>query len=62
MNGFHPKSLKFTNIIPALLTVAGEATAKSYTSNTRPTCGGSEIRSPLSNVNTLLSSSTVFID
>lgn len=48
--------------MPARLTVAGEATAKSYTSKTRPTCGGNEIRSPFNKVNTLLSSSTVFID
>ena len=62
MNGFQPKSDKFTNIIPARLTVAGEATAKSYTSNTNPTSDGREILSPFNKVNTLLSSKTVFID
>jgi len=47
--------------MPARDTVAGDATAKSCTSKTSPTYGGSDIRSPFNRVKTLLSSSTVFI-
>ena len=58
---FQPKSVASRYIIPALETVAGEATDKSSTSKTKPTYDGKLIRSPFNKVKTLLSSSTVFI-
>ncbi len=48
--------------MPARETVAGEAVDKSSVSNNNVTCGDIDIRSPLANVNNLLSSIKEFID
>ncbi|CAF4645112.1 unnamed protein product, partial [Rotaria magnacalcarata] len=48
--------------MPARETVAGEAVDKSSVSNNSVTCGGIDIRSPLANVKSLLSSINEFID
>jgi hypothetical protein len=48
--------------MPARETVAGEAVDKSSVSNNNVTCDDIDIRSPLANVNNLLSSIKEFID
>ena len=47
--------------MPARLTVAGLACLRSSTSNRMLTCAGMLMRSPLSSVSSLLSSSSVFM-
>lgn len=60
--GYHPKSSTFMYKIPARLTVAGVAAFKSAISNKSRISLVRAIRSLLANVNTLLSSMTVFSD
>mmetsp|Transcript_162917 Transcript_162917/g.522390 ORF Transcript_162917/g.522390 Transcript_162917/m.522390 type:complete len:210 (+) Transcript_162917:614-1243(+) len=61
INGFQPKCTGSRYTIPHRLTVAGEATDKSLTSNMTVMLGGSLMRSPLERQSILLSSSTVFM-
>lgn len=60
--GSQPSSSISKQIIPALDTVAGDATAKLSTSNRRRTLLERPILSPLFKVSSLLSSSTEFMD
>ena len=60
--GRHPRYTGSKYTIPHRLTVAGEATARSFTSNIIVIVEGNLIRSPLLRQSVLLSSSTVFID
>mmetsp|Transcript_33633 Transcript_33633/g.54487 ORF Transcript_33633/g.54487 Transcript_33633/m.54487 type:complete len:288 (+) Transcript_33633:3700-4563(+) len=60
-NVFHGRHTGSRYTMPHRLTVAGEATAKSLTSNTICIVLGSLIRSPFARQRVLLSSSTVFM-
>lgn len=60
ITGYHPKWTGYRYTIPHRETVAGEATAKSLTSNNIVKVAGNFIRWPLDKHNILLSSSTVF--
>jgi hypothetical protein len=61
-NGRQPSSDESKKTIPQRLTVAGEAAARSCTSNSSETCSDSATRSPLTSVSTRLSSSSEFMD
>mmetsp|Transcript_24998 Transcript_24998/g.71875 ORF Transcript_24998/g.71875 Transcript_24998/m.71875 type:complete len:207 (-) Transcript_24998:4357-4977(-) len=61
MSGFHPRCTGSKYTMPQRLTVAGDATAKSLTSNMMVMLGGNLMRSPLDKQSILLSSSTVFM-
>mmetsp|Transcript_66780 Transcript_66780/g.204398 ORF Transcript_66780/g.204398 Transcript_66780/m.204398 type:complete len:313 (-) Transcript_66780:505-1443(-) len=61
MSGHQPRCTGSRYTMPQRLTVAGDATAKSLTSNITVMLGGSLMRSPLARHNILLSSNTVFM-
>ena len=61
INGYHPRCTGYIYTIPHLLTVAGEATAKSLTSNNIVKVAGNLILWPFDKHNILLSSKTVFM-